>query len=64
MSSVAPLGSVSEQQVSREEESERIEPVKERSPQVMESDVTKLAEKTTLNDFQYTGKGAFIDKIF
>ena len=69
MSIVAPVGPASEYRPRREDELERIEPankqpVEDKPPAAVDADVQKQAEKTTLNDFKYTGKGSFVDKIF
>ena len=69
MSTVAPIGSAREYLARREEEPERVIPSEppsssEKTPSEIKADVVKQAEKTTLNDFQYTGKGSFIDKVF
>ena len=69
MSGVVPLGSVTDYQSRREEELERIDPPRkpladEKPEPLFKADSVKQAEKTTLQDFQYTGKGSFIDKVF
>ena len=69
MSGIAALGPMSEYLPYRdEEEPKQVKPVNQPSDEV-QSPVVKavdqqLAEKTTVQEFQYTGKGSFIDKVF
>lgn len=70
MSGIAALGPMSEYLPNRpEEEPERIEPKDQAPKDEMPSPLVKAAdqqqaEKTTIQAFQYTGKGSFIDKVF
>ncbi|AMK11764.1 MAG: hypothetical protein AB7E51_08850 [Pseudodesulfovibrio sp.] len=70
MDVVAPAGPVLDYQTRREEELERVSRTSrppepdDKPPAEVKADSVKQAEKTTLNDFQYTGKGSFIDKVF
>ncbi|WP_272699745.1 hypothetical protein [Desulfovibrio sp. Fe33] len=69
MNGVAPMGPASEHWSGREEPAERIIPSERTSddvktPAEVQADAVAQAEKTTLNDFRYTGKGSFIDKVF
>lgn len=70
MSAVAPIGSTPEYSPGREEEPKRVPPAEERTtdevktlPEV-KAESAGQAERTTLYDFRYTGKGSFIDKVF
>ena len=36
----------------------------EKPETLFKADSVKQAEKTTIQDFQYTGKGSFIDRVF
>jgi len=69
MNGVAPIDSAPEYLRRREEETERPAPAEPANDEVKgvpeaKSDAAKQAEKTTLLDFRYTGKGSFIDKVF
>lgn len=70
MSGVAPIGPASDLLSNRDEERDVVEPIEtvkigeDKSPMLIKSEDQKQAEKTTLQAFQYTGKGSFIDKIF
>lgn len=70
MSSIAALESVSEYAPNRyEEKREDIEPVKDQPKEesqvpVVQSAAEQQDQKTTVQSFQYTGKGSFIDKVF
>jgi hypothetical protein len=70
MSEITPLESVREYFPRREEEdSKQIEPEKQVQNKELHAPVVKAAdqqqaEKTTVQGFQYTGKGSFIDKVF
>lgn len=69
MNGVAPAGPAQEEQYWREQELDRVSPDSrsrpdDKTPAEVKADSVKQAEKTTLNDFQYTGKGSFIDKVF
>lgn len=69
MSGVAPLGPASEYRPKREDELERVgpssqPPAEDKLPSAIQADAQKQAEKTTVQDFRYTGKGSFIDKVF
>lgn len=70
MSGIEALESISEYAPNRyEEKREKIEPAKEMpNEQIQASKVQASVEqqdqKTTVQGFQYTGKGSFIDKIF
>lgn len=72
MSGIASIGSMSEYLPPKrsEDESERIEPFNQPSKDdelqapVVKASAQQLAEKTTVQGFQYTGKGSFIDKVF
>ncbi|MBI9078200.1 MAG: hypothetical protein JEY79_00485 [Pseudodesulfovibrio sp.] len=70
MSGIAALGSMSEYLPNRtDEEPERIEPANQvpndevQSPFIRAAD-QQQAQKTTMQAFQYTGKGSFVDKVF
>lgn len=71
MSGVAAIGPMSEYLPNKkDEESEpRVEPANQGPSDEVHSPVVKAAdsqqaEKTTVQGFQYTGKGSFIDKVF
>ena len=69
MNGVAPVGPAPDYLPRREEELDQVAPASQPSPDLksesaVKADVVKQAEKTTVYDFQYTGKGSFIDKIF
>lgn len=70
MSSIGALEPLSEYAPNRyEEKREDIEPVKDQPKEEIQTPVVQAAaeqqdQKTTMNQFQYTGKGSFIDKIF
>lgn len=69
MNGVAPATPALDYQPRREEELDRVSQASrpeldDKSPAEVKADSVKQAEKTTLNDFQYTGKGSFIDKVF
>jgi len=70
MSGIASIGSMSEYLPDRDNlEQRKIDSVDKDAkddspaPYVRAADA-QLSEKTTLQGFQYTGKGSFIDKIF
>ncbi|QGY41173.1 hypothetical protein GM415_13885 [Pseudodesulfovibrio cashew] len=70
MSSISPLEPMSEYSPERyEEKREEIDPLQAQPNEDARTPVVKAAveqqdAKTTLNAFQYTGKGSFIDKVF
>lgn len=69
MSSIAALEPLSEYGPSREEQSDRIESSSEKATDEVVAPFVKAAseqqdQKTTVQSFQYTGKGSFIDKVF
>ncbi|QJB57696.1 hypothetical protein [Pseudodesulfovibrio sp. zrk46] len=70
MSSIAALESMSEYAPNRyEEKREDVEPVKDQPREEIQTPVIQAAaeqqdQKNTMNAFQYTGKGSFIDKVF
>ncbi|WP_207263466.1 hypothetical protein [Desulfovibrio sp. Huiquan2017] len=69
MSAVAPIGSTPEYTSGREEEPKRVSPAERTTDEVktlaeVKSEAAGQAERTTLYDFRYTGKGSFIDKVF
>lgn len=71
MSGVVPVGPMQEYSPNRQqEELDRLDQATsqpksdETSPQQVQSNVNKQAEKTTIYGFQYSGLGSFIDKVF
>jgi hypothetical protein len=69
MNGVASMDPASEYWTGREQQTERVSPSERMSddvktPAEIQADAVAQAEKTTLNDFRYTGKGSFIDKVF
>lgn len=70
MSSISALEPMSEYAPNRyEDKREDIEPVKSQPREEIQAPVVQAAsdqqdQKNTLNAFQYTGKGSFIDKVF
>lgn len=73
MSIMAALGPLSEYAPTRSEKREDVEAAQEQSTEQSQDDFmaafTKSAneqqdQKTTVQSFQYTGKGSFIDKVF
>lgn len=70
MSSIAALEPLSEYAPNREENKrEDIEPVITQPDEQIQAPVVKAHmqqqdQKTTVQGFQYTGKGSFIDKVF
>lgn len=70
MSSISALEPMSEYAPNRyEDKREDIEPVKSQPLEEIQAPVVQAAsdqqdQKNTLNAFQYTGKGSFIDKVF
>lgn len=71
MSGIAAIGPMSEYLPNRnDDEPEPIikpadqEPKDEIQSPVVKAADSQLAEKTTVQGFQYTGKGSFIDKVF
>jgi len=71
MSGVTPIGPLSEYHPNRDEERDRVEQVSPEQPAQDEKSHSmvlgaeqKQDAKTTIQNFQYTGKGSFIDKVF
>lgn len=70
MSGIGALEPVSEYAPNRfEEKREDVEPIKDQPKEEIQAPVVQSAteqqdQKTTIQSFQYTGKGSFIDKVF
>ncbi len=70
MSGISPLEALSEYAPNRHEdkrddvETVRAEPREESQTQNVQAAVNQQDQKNTIQGFQYTGKGSFIDKIF
>lgn len=70
MSSISALEPMSEYAPNRyEQKREEVEPLETQSKEEIQTPVVQSAaeqqdQKHTINAFQYTGKGSFIDKVF
>ena len=70
MSDIGALESISEYAPNRfEEKRDEVEPVREEPKEQIQAapvqaHMEQQDQKTTIQAFQYTGKGSFIDKVF
>lgn len=70
MSGISPLESISEYAPNRYEEKRedvetvKAEPREESQTQHVQAAIQQQDQKDTIQGYQYTGKGSFIDKVF